>query len=72
MPQDLVFWHTQESRQMHNLQRFHLTISLEHARYSRWGKPKMAGEIRLGCTDARQGLTKPGTVHNASFTICCC
>jgi hypothetical protein len=33
MPQDLVLWHMQESREMHNLQRLHLTISLEHAGY---------------------------------------
>ncbi|HEX3522913.1 MAG TPA: hypothetical protein VHT52_12595, partial [Stellaceae bacterium] len=33
MPQDLVLWDTEESRQMHHLQRLHLTISLKHARY---------------------------------------
>jgi hypothetical protein len=33
MPQDLVLWYTQESREMHYLQRLHLTISLEHAGY---------------------------------------
>jgi hypothetical protein len=33
MPQDLVLWHPEESREMHNLQRLHLTISLEHAGY---------------------------------------
>jgi hypothetical protein len=72
MPQDLVLWYAEESGQVHNLQRLHLTISLEHAGYGRWGKTEMASEIRLGCTDARQGLAEPGTVHNASFTICCC
>jgi hypothetical protein len=57
---------------MHYLQRLHLTIPLEHARYGGWSKAEVASEIRLGCTDARQGLAKPGTVHNASFTICYC
>ncbi|HJY51078.1 MAG TPA: hypothetical protein VJ349_20950, partial [Stellaceae bacterium] len=33
MPQDLVLWYTQESREMYYLQRLHLTISLEHAGY---------------------------------------
>jgi hypothetical protein len=69
MPQNLFLRHTEKSRQMHNLQRLHLTISLEHAGYGRWGKPEMACEIGLGCTDARQRLAKPGTVHNVSFAI---
>jgi hypothetical protein len=57
---------------MDHLQRLHLAISFEHARYGGWGKTEMASEIRLGCTDASQGLVKPGTVHNAPFTICYC
>jgi hypothetical protein len=69
MPQDLVFRHTQESRDVDNLQRLHLTIPFEHSGYGRWSKAEMASEIRLRGTDARQGLVEPGTVHNASLTI---